>query len=120
VNRVLVCGGRDYLDRDFLFRTLDTLHATTPITGIVHGGAMGADRLAGDWGRANGVPVEVFPAEWVKDGRAAGPMRNAKMLASGPNLVVAFPGGRGTADMVAKAKRAGVETIVHTLPGASP
>ena len=42
----------------------------------------------------------------------AGPRRNARMLAEGkPDLVVAFPGGRGTADMVSKARAAKVEVM---------
>ena len=54
---------------------------------------------------ANGVVVEEFKADWDKFGRAAGPIRNAQMLREGkPDLVVAFPGGRGTANMVAQAK----------------
>lgn len=48
----------------------------------------------------------VFPAHWEQEGRAAGPRRNNRTL--GPDLVVAFPGGKGTADMVARARAKGV------------
>lgn len=44
--------------------------------------------------------------------RSAGPKRNQRMLDKGkPDLVLAFPGGDGTADMVRKAKSAGVPII---------
>ena len=114
--RVLVCGGRDYADREFVRRTLDEIHASFPITVLVHGGAHGADMLAEHWAIDRGVTVEPHRADWSRHGKAAGPIRNANMLASGIGLVVAFPGGRGTADMVRKAIAVGVETIVHTYP----
>jgi hypothetical protein len=57
-----------------------------------------------------GVTVEQFPAEWGRLGRAAGPIRNAVMLRDGkPELVIAFKGGAGTADMKARARKAGIE-----------
>jgi hypothetical protein len=55
------------------------------------------------------VPEEPYPADWARDGRGAGFLRNERMLAEAkPHLVVAFPGGRGTAHMVARAEAAGV------------
>ena len=79
---------------------------------MIHGDASGADRLAGEWAKERCIEVLARPAEWKKHGRAAGPIRNQAMLAEKPQLVVAFPGGKGTADMVAKAKKAGLEVVV--------
>jgi hypothetical protein len=71
--------------------------------------------MAGEWADVFGVPFRIFPANWKKHGRAAGPMRNQQMLDEGkPDLVIAFPGGSGTADMVRRAKAAGVP--VETVP----
>lgn len=109
--RVLVTGGRDFNDRELLFDALDRLHATHTFTVLIHGDANGADRLSGEWAVATGIAVEAHPADWKKHGRAAGPIRNQKMLEENPELVVAFPGGRGTADMVRKAKSAGLKVI---------
>ena len=76
---------------------------------VIHGGARGADSLAAQWCIKQRVPEMVFRAAWSQVGLAAGPRRNARMLAEGrPDLVVAFPGGRGTEDMVRKARLAGV------------
>jgi hypothetical protein len=110
--RLLVTGGRDFSNRELLFEALDRLHAVRGFTVLIHGDANGADRLAGEWGAARGVTVEAHPADWKKHGRAAGPIRNQKMLEEKPDLVVAFPGGRGTADMVRKAKQAGLEVVM--------
>jgi len=58
------------------------------------------------------IPVIPFPPEWKRYGPKAGPIRNKQMLDEGrPDLVVAFPGGNGTNDMVKKAKAAGIEVI---------
>ena len=64
--------------------------------------------MAGWIGGTLGFEVECHTAQWAKYGKAAGPMRNQEMLDSGIDLVVAFPGGRGTADMLDKARLAGV------------
>lgn len=84
---------------------------------IIHGGARGADRGADEWGVANWVPVHEFKADWDKYGKLAGPIRNKEMLEIGkPDLVIAFPGGKGTSNMVQQAKEAGVEVIEVAYP----
>ena len=97
--RVCVCGGRHYIDRDKLYATLDKLLEIRKDFMIISGGATGADTLAIDWAKERNVPVEVHYASWGKFGRAAGPIRNKKMLDLGIDLLVAFPGGSGTKDM---------------------
>ena len=115
--RVIVCGGRDFDDRDGLFRVLDRVHSDSPINILWHGNARGADTLAGQWARSRGVQCAPTPAQWKKHGKAAGPKRNQAMLGQGIGRVVAFPGGRGTADMVARARKAGVRVITATPTG---
>lgn len=106
---VLVCGGRDYADRKHVFAVLDEIHAKTPIKMLINGGANGADAHARAWAKSRCALMTVT-ADWKTHGKSAGPLRNASMLKHGkPALVVAFPGGRGTADMIGKARAAGVE-----------
>lgn len=108
--KVLVCGGRDFNDLPTLEAYLDALHAERRIAEVIQGGARGADYLAHCWASLNGVKSVTYLADWEGEGRAAGPKRNQRMLDEGePDLVVAFPGGRGTADMVRRARAAGVE-----------
>ena len=107
--RVLICGGRDYNDATLLAATLENLNAEREIELVVHGAARGADTLAQRWADMFGVCCLQFPANWKRDGKAAGPIRNQLMLTEGkPDMVVAFPGGRGTADMVRRAREAGI------------
>jgi hypothetical protein len=109
---VLVCGGRDYADVGALNEALDALHRERAVTLLIHGAARGADSLAAAWARSRGIPTLAFPANWKKDGKAAGFVRNARMLRDGrPDLVVAFPGGKGTAHMVRLARDAGVPVL---------
>jgi predicted Rossmann-fold nucleotide-binding protein len=108
--RLLVCGGRDYADARAVDAVLGTVLRHCGITVLIQGGADGADRLACDWARAHGIEVLTFPANWQEHGRAAGPRRNRQMLKEvRPHGVVAFPGGRGTADMVRQARAAGLK-----------
>ena len=107
--RVLVCGGRDYRDKTRLSRVLDFVHKERGIGVLIHGAARGADTLAAEWARVAGVQTEAFPADWATHGKKAGPIRNQQMLDEArPDAVVAFPGGSGTADMIARSKAAGL------------
>lgn len=107
--RVLVCGGRDFIDSQFIYRTLDELSRSVQIDAIIEGDARGVDRIAGYWARRKRIDNLKFKADWRAHGKAAGPIRNQRMIDDGkPGLVVAFPGGRGTGDMVTRAKRAGI------------
>lgn len=106
--RVLVCGGRDYLDRHAVFVSLDRLMAKRQVTTLIHGAAPGADSLAAEWAKLRGIEEIACPAEWKTHGRRAGPLRNAHMLTLNPEGLVAFPGGIGTADMVRQAEKAGL------------
>lgn len=138
--RVLVCGGRDFgkspmlsppgperiraqeqyaKDKALLWDELDNVGASGGrISEIIQGGAKGADALAHLWALEREVRSVTFNADWKRLGKKAGPLRNQRMLDEGePDLVLAAPGGRGTADMVRRAMEAGV--IVRELKHAS-
>lgn len=102
---VIVAGGRDFNQRRVIFSTLDALYQAAGLTEIVHGGASGADTLAGEWARGEGVPQVVYKADWDKHGKAAGPMRNRAMAQHGIDLLIAFPGGAGTGSMITTARQ---------------
>lgn len=110
--KVIICGGRDYQLTADDYKWLDELHARTPFTEIVSGAQRGADMCGEIWARQHGIPVQRFPADWDAFGLAAGPMRNRQM-ANYANGCVAFPGGRGTANMVAVAKELGLGVVVR-------
>tara|TARA_R110000744_G_scaffold89898_2_gene174725 strand:- start:2637 stop:2984 length:348 start_codon:yes stop_codon:yes gene_type:complete len=107
--KILIAGGRDFTDKDLMQNTL----AGVPRDSVVISGtARGADKMGEDWAEARGIPVERYPALWEEHGRAAGHIRNQLMLDEGqPDLVVVFPGGKGSESMVKKARKAGVDVM---------
>lgn len=106
--RVLVCGGRGYADRAYVYEALDYYDPSV----IIAGGAKGADTLARDWAVSRERVHYIYPAQWKVHKKAAGPIRNRFMLEDGkPSLVLAFPGGDGTEHMIATADEAGIEVV---------
>lgn len=105
--RLLICGGRNWSER---FPILDALLELWPVI-VIEGGARGADRLAREAAEWCGIPVQTYPADWSHYGKAAGGIRNQRMLDEGrPDMVLACPDpeSRGTWDMVRRAEAAGV------------
>lgn len=123
---VLVCGSRTWTDRAIIAAAVAKLPRDTV---IIHGGARGADTIAGQEANRRGLTVIVYPADWQRYGRSAGVQRNAHMLTDGkPDRVLAFAvdlaTARGTADMVRRALAAGlpcdiVEAISAARTGAT-
>ncbi len=108
VTTILVCGGRDFTDAVAVGRALGRYDSANPPR-LVHGDARGADRIAADIATDCQWQVVAYPADWERLGPAAGPIRNRAMIEQEhPDVVLAFPGGRGTADMVRKAEAAGI------------
>lgn len=112
--RLIVCGGVDFCDYDYLKNQLDRLIAYYENIRLVSGHARGADTLAERYAAEKSVPIQVFPAEWKKYGKAAGPIRNRAMLEYAKEetpVVAAFWNGksRGTGNMLKQAKAAGAE-----------
>lgn len=126
--RILVTGGRTFKDMALVdealcwFTSLGAPPGPVPedkeIT-VIEGGATGADALARKVAERLGWKVETFPADWKLYGRAAGPHRNQQMIDEGkPDLVLAFEGGIGTANMTKLALAAGVRvTEVRRVGG---
>jgi len=105
--KVLVCGGRDFTDKAWLWSVLDAKHLALPIRMIIQGEARGADTLAKEWAASNKVPCLSVPADWEAHGKRAGFIRNALMLTFEPDLVLATPGGKGTNMMCVLAEKKG-------------
>jgi YspA, cpYpsA-related SLOG family len=130
--KVLVCGGGSYgrvtatavqkdyraeierasRERETLARVLDKLHASIGITHVVCGRDGGAERLVKQWAERLKLNLAAYSADWSKPGNVGAFERNKKMLdAESPELVVAFPGGEVTTDLVAKARERGIKVL---------
>lgn len=117
---IIACGGRDFAGdaakRD-VCRALDRLNEVKGVDLVIHGAARGADSLASWWASSRQVQQEAFEVtsdDWNMYGKAAGHLRNTRMLdflldgSHGEVGIVAFPGGRGTANMIGQAEKRGV------------
>lgn len=116
---IIVCGGRDYTDRKAVYSYLDGLAERTRIDLVITGGARGADALADEWAQSRGIARIICPANWEGEGKAAGHIRNERMLSLAVEIhrVVAFKGGVGTASMRDKAKKKRIPVeYVHPDP----
>jgi len=109
--RLLVCGGRDFSDKELVWNTLDKVyHKYGDDLVIIHGSASGADTLAESWAKEKQVDYLGFPARWKKCGKSAGPKRNIRMRDnSKPDACIAFPGGDGTKGMMKLMEEIGVK-----------
>ena len=128
MTKLLITGGRTYNNVTNLYAVLDSIMKTHFITTLITGMASGADILGHQWAEERGLEIEEYPADWknievegavIKHGAygrynvIAGFQRNQRMIDEGnPNVLVAFDGGRGTADMVRRAKASDIKIIM--------
>lgn len=127
--KILVCGSRNYFRAGPIYDDLDHYRQRAETRGesfyLIHGARpTGADLHANAWAIVNKLPLgrlTPYPANWERDGKAAGPIRNQMMIDAQPDLVLAYantwPLSPGTSDMVSRAARAGVEVRLHVWPG---
>lgn len=115
---VIVTGGRNYKNKDLVYKTLDGLLEEFGHVILYHGAASGADELASRWADDRDILQIKNYADWERHGRAAGPIRNREMVEAAkgywnaPCMMVAFPGGKGTADAIKVGKKHGLEVRI--------
>jgi hypothetical protein len=120
---VIVCGGRYLTDHKWIWNCLDTLHAENKFTKLIEGASdditgplLGADYWSHQWAISRNIEAIREHAFWKVNRRSAGPIRNALMIRKyNPDLVVKFPGGRGTEDMVRKAVAANIKIVEFSI-----
>ena len=117
--RVIIAGSRSFDDYEFMKEKLDEFFSKErDEIEIVSGHADGVDRLGERYAAERGIPCKVFPAEWKKHGKKAGPLRNSQMLEYAEErcpVVVAFWNGTssGTFDTIKKAVKKDIECMVY-------
>ena len=118
-HRILITGSRSWKDKQVIQNAILSALQEFPIEDdvtVVHGGAHGADTIAGEVAENWGIPVEVHEADWRSHGvfnAGAGKARNKKMVELGADLCLAFQKGTsGTADCIEQARNAGIEVRV--------
>jgi hypothetical protein len=111
--KVIIAGGRDFTDFDYVKGYMATLPPWLHVTEVVCGKASGADALGERWAKLYGIPVKEFPADWATFNKRAGPLRNLQMAEYADGLVAFWDGkSTGTADMIMQAQHHGLWTYV--------
>jgi hypothetical protein len=112
IMKVIIAGSRDFNDYDKIKAGVKA--SGFDITEVVSGGASGADKLGEKYAEEHGIPITIFPAEWGKYGRSAGPRRNG-IMADYADALIAFPIGAsiGTRNMIEKAQ--GKKLKIHIV-----
>ena len=114
--KIIVAGSRHFNDYWFIHEKLKD--RITSKDQIVEGGAKGVDEQARNYALKKNISFRTFDADWDKHGKAAGPIRNAKMADYADKLIAFYDGNsRGTGNMIktAKSKGLGIEIIKITL-----
>lgn len=108
-------GSRDWPEEDWRVIS-DTLWEINPLTGrehyLIHGGAGGVDTIANNVIATWGWQAHCVTAQWAEHGKAAGPMRNQRMVDMNPDVCVVFrrDKSRGATDCGNRAEKAGIKT----------
>ena len=123
---IVVTGSRGFKDRFLVYQALTALSLTGENHTLYHGGCRGVDQWAEEQARDLGWFTACFEADWFNAGKAAGPIRNQKMIdhaqrkqeAREKVLVLAFWDGksRGTWDTIKKSIAAGLPVDVKVRP----
>jgi hypothetical protein len=123
LHKILICGGRDFNDKIVIYKVLDEYingpGISYPYSNllVITGGCRGADLVGMGWAEARGIHPCKVDALWDTHGNMAGPIRNRIMALMQPDVMIAFPGGAGTADMIKVAETYKIPTIRVTDKG---
>lgn len=118
-HKLIVAGGRDFQDYDLLSKNLEKIRTVILSDNladdleIVSGCARGADSLGIRWAEENHVSLKLFPADWDKYGKRAGPLRNIQMGDYADSLIAFWDGkSRGTKHMINYAREKGLGVFI--------
>lgn len=112
--RVIIAGGRDINDFDLLLDAVE--ESQFEITTVVSGGARGVDHMGEIFAEEMNLKLTVYKADWERNGRAAGPIRNRKMAENADALIAIWDGkSRGTKNMIETATKLGLLVYVKEV-----
>ena len=114
--RIIIAGGRDFTNNGMAFICLESLVKAGDV--IISGHASRADTIGEFYAQKNGLQCELYPADWKKYGKAAGPIRNEEMAKTADMLIAFWDGkSRRTKSMIGLAKKHGCRVVVFDYYG---
>lgn len=117
--KVIIAGSRDVFDYELLSHLMVNFEVTSKckVTEVVCGCAKGVDEMGKEWAKEHDIPVKLFPANWNKHGKTAGPRRNIEMGNYADALVAIRKNmSRGTTHMIKYMESLGKHILVVDIP----
>lgn len=112
--RVIIAGSRTIHRYDILLEMIE--ECGWNITTVLSGGAKGVDALGERYAEEMNIKLEVYPANWQKHGKAAGPIRNRLMAERADALIAIMDGySKGTGNMIETAAKLGLPNIWRSI-----
>lgn len=110
--KVIVAGSRGIIDYSYVSQILRDHE--DQITEIVSGTARGVDKLGEMFAEVNNIPVTRFPADWDKNGKGAGYIRNRQMAKYADMLIAIWDKkSRGTMNMIEEMNKLKKKVFVY-------
>lgn len=110
--KIAFTGGADFNNVALIWDCLDKVRAKHPDMVLIHGGTpTGAEKIAAAWADNRKIPHIAFKPDWAKHGKAAPFKRNDAILQAMPIGLVAVPGNGIQANLVDKARAAGIRVL---------
>ena len=117
--RTIIAGSRSINDYEALCKAVQ--ESGFEISCVLSGAAAGVDALGERFALEHNIPIERFPADWKRFGRAAGPVRN-RILAQHAKALIALmhPNSTGTRNMIQTAHQAGLKVHAKIIQTDNP
>lgn len=113
--KVIIAGSRDIKRKD-VRQAIELCPWSGFISSVISGTARGADQEGEQWAGENNLEIERYPANWEKEGKKAGPLRNLEMAKNADGLIAIWDGrSRGTKSMIDYALKIGLRVFVWRL-----
>jgi len=117
--KIIIAGSRDIFSTQAatkltsMVEELKVLIAPETISVVFSGVAEGVDYLGEKWAEKEGLPVQLFHADWNGLGKRAGHERNKDMVTSADALICLHNGSRGSADVIRQACAKGIPVVQY-------
>ena len=112
--KTIIAGSRTITDFELLEQAIET--CGFEISTVISGCAKGLDRLGEFWAEKYEIPILKFPADWVKYGRGAGPVRNKEMAKNADACIVLWDGkSKGAKNMIDLARKNNLLLYVYDI-----
>lgn len=111
--KLAIIGSRNFSDKSAATDAFRMIHAATPVSLIISGGARGADRIGAQIAADFGIELKEYIPDWDKHGKSAGFIRNADIIGNCEAVLCFWDGvSKGTAHSLSLAKKQKKKTII--------